>query len=500
MDKAKSLAKGGWHPPGKDGGKESWRGDNKGRFAPSLPLHILQLLIENSRNKPSGTNSPTLYIHSDSVFQYPQDMFFLIPIPLPRREIVTHTHTHTYTHTTPQAGWLGKGKDTHTTAANEHTSRPLSSLKDPDAFGPPPKNSNYHGRAAAPNTITPSRRRLGAPMAAEGLPEQRQDQEVQKPKPPPVPYRANTTGLDTNNLPKPPIRRLGAESPQQMASPSTKPKPSLPPRLPPRQNSYPTENTPEPPPTYTAATQQPSAQDAYIKQGALGRLGDAGVSVPGLGIGSGSGSQNPTESSHPPNPWSDQSTTNSPTSTQSQAPSLLNLGSRFAKLSTTSPPPTSTSPALPSQGTSLQQKQDALRTASMFRNDPSSVSLSDARGAASTANNFRERHGEQVAAGGKWAGAVNKKYDVAGKVGGFTGNHGGGGGATAGQGHTLPTQDAAPSPWANEPSQGGAGGRMSNAASAASGLSQRTPPPPPAARRPGVAGPPPVPLGSKPRP
>jgi len=30
MDKAKSIAKGGWHPPGKDGGKESWRGDNKG--------------------------------------------------------------------------------------------------------------------------------------------------------------------------------------------------------------------------------------------------------------------------------------------------------------------------------------------------------------------------------------------------------------------------------------------------------------------------------------
>ena len=30
MDKAKSLAKGGWHPKGKDGGRESWRGDNKG--------------------------------------------------------------------------------------------------------------------------------------------------------------------------------------------------------------------------------------------------------------------------------------------------------------------------------------------------------------------------------------------------------------------------------------------------------------------------------------
>ena len=30
MDKMKGVAKGGWHPQGKDGGKESWRGDNKG--------------------------------------------------------------------------------------------------------------------------------------------------------------------------------------------------------------------------------------------------------------------------------------------------------------------------------------------------------------------------------------------------------------------------------------------------------------------------------------
>ncbi|KAK3174442.1 hypothetical protein OEA41_001688 [Lepraria neglecta] len=436
MDKAKNLAKGGWHPPGKNGGKESWRGDNKG---------INQV-----------------------------------------------------------AGWLGKGKDTHTTTAKEHTSRPLASLKDPDAFGPPPKNVNYHSGAAVPNAITPDRRGLAAPVTVEELPGQTQEQEAQKPKPPPVPYRANTTGLNTNNLPKPPVRRVGDESPQQTSSLSTKSKPSLPPRLPPRQNSNPGANTPDPPPTYTAATQQPPPQNPDINQGALGRLGKAGVSVPGLGIGSGSGSQNPTESSQHPNPWSDQLTTTSPTTTtQSQAPSLSNLGSRFSKLSTASPPPTSTSPAPPSQGTSLQQKRDALSTASMFRNDPSSVSLSDARGAASTANNFRERHGEQVAAGGKWAGAMNKKYDVAGKVGGFTGGAGGaggaGGGQTQGQGQTSPVRDPAPSPWANEPSQGGAGGMMNSAANAAAAFSKRTPPPPPAARRPGVASPPPVPLGSKPR-
>lgn len=30
MDKVKDVAKGGWHPKGKEGGKESWRGDFKG--------------------------------------------------------------------------------------------------------------------------------------------------------------------------------------------------------------------------------------------------------------------------------------------------------------------------------------------------------------------------------------------------------------------------------------------------------------------------------------
>ena len=30
MEKVKGVAKSGWHPPGKDGKKESWRGDFKG--------------------------------------------------------------------------------------------------------------------------------------------------------------------------------------------------------------------------------------------------------------------------------------------------------------------------------------------------------------------------------------------------------------------------------------------------------------------------------------
>ncbi len=30
MDRVKGIAKNGYHPTGKDGGKESWRGDHKG--------------------------------------------------------------------------------------------------------------------------------------------------------------------------------------------------------------------------------------------------------------------------------------------------------------------------------------------------------------------------------------------------------------------------------------------------------------------------------------
>ena len=335
-----------------------------------------------------------------------------------------------------------------------------------------------------PNAITPDRRGLGAPIRTEEFVEQGQQPVVQKPAPPPVPYRANRTGINTNNLPKPPVRRTGNDNDQQGPTPSTKPKPSLPPRLPPRQNSNPTESAPEPPPTYTAAMQVPSPKDeGSLDQGALGRLGRAGISVPGFGIGP--GSRGSTEASQTPNPWRDQPSNPSPTAT-SQAPSLSNLGSRFSKLSTAAPPPTST--PTPSQGTSMQQKQDAMRTAAAFRNDPASVSLSDARGAASTANNFRERHGDQVVAGGKWAGAMNNKYDVANRVNGLSGR-----GTTAGQEQAPPAHE--PSPWADEPSQGGLGGMVDGA----SGAFKRTPPPPPAGRRLGVASPPPVPLGSKPR-
>ena len=334
-------------------------------------------------------------------------------------------------------------------------------------------------------------------MRAKEAEEQRAAQAAQKPAPPPVPYRANTTGLSTANLPKPPLRQIENEA-SATASPIVKPKPSLPPRLPPRQNSHPTTNTPSPPPDYSSATQEQPPQTSYLNQGALGRLGKAGVSVPGLGIGGGREEQKGQGSSQVSNPWRNESiangsSTSSPTTTQK--PSISGLQSRFGQMTTISPTSSSNQPSTPNQGTSFAQKQAALHTASQFRNDPSSISLSDARSSAATANNFRERHGEQVATGWKGANTLNKKYDVANRVNGIAGQNQNESASPAREEGPMmmrdstasPTGGSMPaSPWANEPSHN---------------AFRKAPPPPPVKRTgTGSSGaPPPVPMGSKPR-
>ena len=300
-----------------------------------------------------------------------------------------------------------------------------------------------------------------ASRKAEREEEQRQAEEAARPKPS-VPYRADTTGLSTGHLPPPPGRKDGAdgrsptESPPITAGPRSKP-PSLPPRLPPRQNSTPIS----PHPNQTA---EPDAHKGILNQGALGRLGAAGISVPGFGI----------EGKKPPLP--------PPTSSSSVNNSQLNeLQSRFSRLTPSAPEPNS-----PSEGTTFAQKQAALKTASSFRNDPSSVSLSDAKAAAGTANNFRERHGEQVKSGWQSANKLNTKYGIADKVGSY--------GATTGP----PTPDTANpgiEPRAN-----------ALVAQQPAVLGKKKPPPPPA-KRSELSGtgitkeptPPPIPLSTKPR-
>ena len=243
------VMKEGWHPKSKDGKEESWRNDFKGinqvvSWPPWPPLG-------------SATNSA------------------------------------------PQAGWMGKGKEP-SPDRSKHVSAPLSSLKDPASFAPPPKNVNYYGSAALPKD-PPTRQ--GSGLSSHDQYQQdvyrqsnavTEEQPAQKPKPPPVPYRVDTSGLSTSNLPPPPVRRLDSPS---TASPGTsKPKPQLPPRLPPRNDSPSSDDAP--PPAYTPTA--PSPSQGYINQDATARLGNAGVSVPALGIGEAqerSGSQTSTGSS-----------------------------------------------------------------------------------------------------------------------------------------------------------------------------------------------------------
>jgi hypothetical protein len=306
--------------------------------------------------------------------------------------------------------------------------------------------------------ITPDTRGLGAPLSKIQIQERQREEEEEarreaeeaaKPPPPPRQYRVDTTGLSTANLPPPPGRKDGADGRNSVAlPPPIGVKPKLPPRLPPRQNSNPAT----PPPVYT----EQDAHEGKLNQGSLDRLSTAGLSIPGLGI----------HKQPPPGP-------SSPAVNASQ---LNELQSRFSRLSS----PTSVKSESPSEGTTFSQKQAALKTASSFRNDPSSVSMDDARNAASIANNFRERHGDQVRSGWQSTNKLNNKYGIANKVGAF--------GATA---TAQPTGPVVPNSETN-----GAGV-----------LGKKRPPAPPVKRAEltgaGISNdsaPPPIPLSSKPKP
>ncbi|PHH68833.1 hypothetical protein CDD82_240 [Ophiocordyceps australis] len=216
---------------------------------------------------------------------------------------------------------VGRNKqDSSSTDRAQHSSRPLSSLKDPSSFAPPPRRT----AAPPPPSFTGPRNVVPAPSKYS-------DPHVS----------ASSSWSEPSG--------------SQTAAP-----PSLPPRLPPRTHSG-------------TSTSSASA-----------RLGAAGVSVPLLGIGRAS---SPSKTSTPP-----------PRSAASPAP----------------PPPT--------QGTTWAQKQAAIKTASSWHKDPSSVSLADAKTAATTANNFRQRHGDQIAAGVAKAQGINQKYAISNRLGALAGN------------------------------------------------------------------------------
>ncbi|ODM21925.1 hypothetical protein SI65_02769 [Aspergillus cristatus] len=275
------------------------------------------------------------------------------------------------------AGWMGKGKDS-SSEKSEHTSTPLSSLKDPASFGPPPKHVKYHGPSALPNETTPDRSGLDAPLRQEQIYQQQQHQaeieareaeeqaaEEERRAAPPAPYRVNTTGLRTDHLPPPP-KRVGSSISGSSASSgnsNSRPPPSLPPRLPPRTNSTPVQS----PPAYSPIPQPGlgPASEGYVNQGATSRLANAGVSVPALGVGG----EN-----------QDRQSTASP----GGAP-VNELQSRFSQMRTGSSYSRPAPPPPPGRGTSTPAQD----------NPPASGS----GGVRSTISNFRDQHADKIDAG-----------------------------------------------------------------------------------------------------
>lgn len=180
-------------------------------------------------------------------------------------------------------------------------------MKDPSSFAPPPKHAGVYGTergsSSAGSPTTTSRPAPALPPSRSVYDSRQQQQTSEDDEPITTgPFRADTTGLSTAHLPKPPIRR--SDSPGMSSSPQSSifqptgternpPPPLLPPRLPPRNAvARAVPDTPSsPPPSYTQATIPNTAPEkdlaaGLLNQGAINRLSAAGISVPGFDIGS----------------------------------------------------------------------------------------------------------------------------------------------------------------------------------------------------------------------
>ncbi|KAL4977039.1 hypothetical protein BDW66DRAFT_44414 [Aspergillus desertorum] len=367
------------------------------------------------------------------------------------------------------AGWMGKGKDPKDKERENHVSRPLSSLKDPASFGPPPKHIKYHGAAALPNETTPDRSGLGAPLSQAQInnsyarKQQEEEEERRKAeeaaKRPSVPYRANRTGIDPSTLPPPPVRRVGSVAELAPTSASPRPVPSVPPRVPPRTNSStPAPHTPSPP-AYTPsppAAEQSQAANGYLNQAATSRLAQAGVSVPALGIGARLSNQT------------------SPAPGYNQAP-VNELQRQVSQRRTNSASSPSPAPSLP-----VQQMQSPADSAS----NPST--------ARSAFNDFRSRHSNQIESGKQKLNGLNQKYRITERINNALDSKSG----NAGQAPPVP-----PHPNLSR--------STTTSSSDTAPLAQRkAPPPPPPQKKAELRSapvntrspaPPPLPLGTKPR-
>lgn len=344
---------------------------------------------------------------------------------------------------------MGKGKESTSSDRSEHVSQPLSSLKDPASFAPPPKNLNFPSRGASTNETTPDRGDLDAPVVPNRSQQSISTQpeaeaEVdQKPEQPSVPYRVDTTGLSTSNLPPPPVRRLNSPSAAPSAS---KPKPQLPPRLPPRNESP--SHEPSPPPAYTPTA--PSPSPGYL-QNATSRLTNAGVSVPALGIGGTKGG-----------------------SQESTGPSTVDkLQSRFSQMRTDLGSPSS---APNQQGQGSHPYDDGVPAAA--------------------SPGFRERHADKIDFGKQKLGGVTSRINTFVEDRKFS----------------AEANKRIPRPPASNPAPASASASASSPTIEAQAQRKKAPPPPPP-KRAGMRtapvsdaessssspAPPPVPLNTKPR-
>ncbi|KAI0476770.1 hypothetical protein F4859DRAFT_61639 [Xylaria cf. heliscus] len=253
-------------------------------------------------------------------------------------------------------GLVGRGDSS--SPREQHVAAPRSSLRDPSSFGPPPKHFATYGRTATAQTQEPtagaatSYAPTQSPAAGPTQPYQAQHVVEEEQPAEPRPYRVDTTGLSTSHLPPPPARSSGTggrapqspvpfqPAPTSTTQPlvTTKPRvpPSLPPRLPPRGGN----STPSPTITHEQAVIQ-----GHLNQGAIDRLGAAGISVPGLGIGGGRTPPPPPGARFPP----------PSTGSSSQAPGYGQvdgeLQARFARMGASSPAQTSSHDTAAADGT-----------------------------------------------------------------------------------------------------------------------------------------------------
>lgn len=342
---------------------------------------------------------------------------------------------------------IGRGDNSTSHAPSSHSAMPITSLRDPSSFGPPPKHVGSGPRS--PTSTTPQHQSHAE--QAHGV------QQIEEPHVEAKPYRVDTTGLSTSHLPPPPGRK---DNPLAPPPPLSKPKPNAPPSLPPR---LPARNGSTSPVQTQSPTSTGRQSPGYLNQGAISRLSAAGISVPGLGIGK----------TPPPPPNRSSSNSPSPTKTSnSRLSEQLNRFSRFGS-SSPKPEPKPASPTVPTKGTSWAEKQAALKTAATFRKDPTSVSFAEAKAAASTAHNFQQRHGEQVTSGMNTANRLGQKFGMF--------ENGG---------------------------QSGQGGSSSPMGQISVIAGKKPPPPPPSKKKPQLSAvssegsapaPPPIPIGTRPR-